>query len=116
MGEMGLWLRLAPVSFVGGSIAPLGGHNPFEAAALGSAILHGPATANFGPAYRALDATGGARTVADGAGMGRVLVKLMEDEAARAAIARAARAVRADLAPEVARLAREALDLMDGAA
>ncbi|MEE8453456.1 MAG: glycosyltransferase N-terminal domain-containing protein, partial [Limibaculum sp.] len=34
LGEMGLWLRLAPVAFVGGSIAVRGGHNPFEPAAL----------------------------------------------------------------------------------
>ena len=41
LGEMGLWLRLGPVSFVGGSIAALGGHSPFEPAALGSARPEG---------------------------------------------------------------------------
>ncbi|MEL6476226.1 MAG: 3-deoxy-D-manno-octulosonic acid transferase, partial [Pseudomonadota bacterium] len=52
MGQMGLWLRLAPVSFIGGSLVDMGGHTPFEPAALDSAILHGPHTANFSPAYR----------------------------------------------------------------
>lgn len=42
LGEMGLWYRIAPVSFVGGSMVDIGGHNPFEPAALGSAIIHGP--------------------------------------------------------------------------
>ena len=30
------------------------GHNPWEAAALGSAVLHGPRTANFAADYAAL--------------------------------------------------------------
>ncbi|MCP4248150.1 MAG: hypothetical protein GY778_13985 [bacterium] len=47
MGELGLWYRLSPISFVGGSLEPVGGHNPFEPAALGSAILHGPYVLNF---------------------------------------------------------------------
>ena len=42
LGEMGLWYRIAPVSFLGGSLVDIGGHNPFEPAALGSAIIHGP--------------------------------------------------------------------------
>ncbi len=53
-GELGLWYRLCPVSFIGGSCGPTGGHNPWEAAALGSAILHGPNTANFAADYAAL--------------------------------------------------------------
>ena len=47
LGELGLWYRLSPVSFVGGSLVNVGGHNPFEPAALGSAILHGPYFYNF---------------------------------------------------------------------
>jgi 3-deoxy-D-manno-octulosonic-acid transferase len=56
VGEMGLWYRLAAVAFVGGSIAPVGGHNPFEPLALGCAVLHGPQVANFAESYAALDA------------------------------------------------------------
>lgn len=58
LGEMGLWYRLAPISFVGGSLTDRGGHNPFEPAALGSAILHGPHTGNFDDIYRRLDDAG----------------------------------------------------------
>ena len=52
MGEMGLWYRLAPTSLVCGSLVRgIGGHNPFEPAALGSAILHGPHPYNFQDIY-----------------------------------------------------------------
>lgn len=62
-GEMGLWYRLCPVSVIGGSFGAVGGHNPWEAASLGSAILHGPDTANFAPDYAALTAARAARCV-----------------------------------------------------
>ena len=51
LGEMHLWYRLAGVTFVAGSLTDRGGHTPYEPAALGSAILHGPDTANFRAAY-----------------------------------------------------------------
>lgn len=54
LGEMGLWYRLAPVSFLGGSLTDIGGHNPYEPAALGSAILHGPYLRNFQDIYARL--------------------------------------------------------------
>ena len=60
LGELGLWYRVAPVSFVGGSLVPIGGHNPFEPAALGSAILHGPYVENFKEIYNRLNVAGAA--------------------------------------------------------
>ena len=51
LGEMHLWYRLAGVTFVAGSLTDRGGHTPYEPAAFGSAILHGPDTANFRAAY-----------------------------------------------------------------
>lgn len=65
IGEMGLWYRLAPVAFVGGSVAPVGGHNPFEPLALGCAVLHGPRVHHFAESYQALDAQGLARRADD---------------------------------------------------
>ena len=64
-GELGLWYRLCPVSVIGGSFGETGGHNPWEAARLGSAVLHGPHTANFADDYAALARAGAARQVAD---------------------------------------------------
>ena len=46
MGELGLFYRLAGIAFVGGSLVAKGGHNPFEAARLGCAVLHGPDMSN----------------------------------------------------------------------
>ena len=61
IGEMGLWYRLAPVSFVGHSLAPgLEGKNPFEAVALGSCVIHGSETSFFSESYHGLGQAGGA--------------------------------------------------------
>ncbi len=54
LGEMGLWYRIAPVSFLGGSLVEVGGHNPFEPAALGSAIIHGPHVFKVADIYKRL--------------------------------------------------------------
>ncbi len=56
IGEMGLWYRLATVTMMGGSWATVGGHNPHEALALGSHVLHGPHIWNFAESYEDLDA------------------------------------------------------------
>ncbi len=85
MGEMGLWYRLSPVSFMGGSLVPVGGHNPFEPAALGSAILHGPHVVNFADIYDRLGAAKATREV-DGDTLGVALAEVLEpDVAARMA-------------------------------
>ena len=63
MGDLGLWYRVSPISFVGGSMEPVGGHNPFEPAALGSAILHGPFVTNFVDIYQRLTEANAARLV-----------------------------------------------------
>jgi len=63
IGEMGLWYRLAPVAFVGGSLVPVGGHNPFEPLAVGCAVLHGPQVHHFATSYEALGAQGFTRVV-----------------------------------------------------
>ena len=65
MGELGLWYRLADVAFIGGSLQPVGGHNPYEAAQLDAAILHGPHVGNFAQVYAALSQAGAAREVTD---------------------------------------------------
>ena len=61
MGELGLFYRLAPIVFMGGSLVEHGGQNPIEAIKLGASIVHGPHVFNFTDVYEALDAAGGAR-------------------------------------------------------
>ena len=64
--ELGLWLRLAPVCFIGNSLTKNAkGFSPFEASALGSAILHGPHVDRYRTGYARLDAADAAREVRD---------------------------------------------------
>ena len=64
MSELGLWYRLAPVTYMGGTLTEGGtGRNPFEPAALGSAILHGPHPGPYPAAYARLSAAVAARKV-----------------------------------------------------
>ncbi len=46
-GDLGLIYRLSKAVLIGGTFSDIEGHNPWEAAALETAILHGPRTANF---------------------------------------------------------------------
>ena len=77
VGELGLFYRLVPLVFMGGSLVPHGGQNPIEPTRLGAAVLHGPHVANFADIYRALDEAGGAGPVADEAMLGRVAASLL---------------------------------------
>lgn len=47
MGELGIFYRLSPVAFIGGSLIPHGGHNPIEPAQLGCAVICGPYMDSF---------------------------------------------------------------------
>ena len=47
LGELGLFYRLAGLAFLGGSLVPVGGHNPVEPARLGCAVVFGPQMTNF---------------------------------------------------------------------
>lgn len=94
LGEMALWYGMAGATLIGGSFAALGGHTPYEPAAAGSAILHGPDMANFAAPARALAAADAALRVEAGQLAG-VLAGLDADR--QHALAQAARRV---LAPQ----------------
>ncbi|MCW5716984.1 MAG: 3-deoxy-D-manno-octulosonic acid transferase [Bauldia sp.] len=79
LGELGLFYRLAPVSFVGGSLVPRGGQNPIEPVRLGSAVVHGPDTPNFASVYGALDAGGGAVIVRDAGALAAAVGHLLAE-------------------------------------
>ncbi|MCV6591345.1 MAG: 3-deoxy-D-manno-octulosonic acid transferase [Silicimonas sp.] len=97
IGEMGLWYRLAPVSFMGHSLhEDLEGKNPYEAAALGSAILHGPHVAYFAESYAGLAEEGAARVVSDGEALAQAVVALGESGVRDGMVAGAARVVEAN--------------------
>jgi 3-deoxy-D-manno-octulosonic-acid transferase len=81
IGETGLWVALCPITCLGGSFTLVGGHNPYEPAYAGSAILHGGQTANFAQAYTDLDAKGGAVQVKDASELGATLRQLLSTPA-----------------------------------
>ena len=92
LGELGLIYRLAPIVFMGGSLASRGGQNPIEAIRLGAAIVHGPHVWNFAEIYASLDAAHGAELVADEESLTRCLAGWLANPTARKAVADAAAA------------------------
>ncbi len=63
--EMALYYACADVALLGGSFAPLGGHNLIEAAACGCPLVMGPSTFNFAEAARLSLVAGASVQVAD---------------------------------------------------
>lgn len=91
LGELGLFYALATLAFIGGSLVPIGGHNPIEPAKLGAPMLHGPHVHNFADMFATLDREGAARPVADPAALAEAVLALLADDAARARLAERAR-------------------------
>ncbi|MDQ2094407.1 3-deoxy-D-manno-octulosonic acid transferase [Rhodalgimonas zhirmunskyi] len=84
-GEMGLWYRLAPVTLMAKSLTPQGqGGDPYEPAALGSAILYGPNVSRYLSTYSRFAAAGAAKIVNDTAGLAGALELLLAPERAAA--------------------------------
>lgn len=65
IGDMGLYLRMAEIAFVGRSLTAQGGQNPLEPAMLKAAILSGRNVQNFRDSYQRLIKNGGAKLVRD---------------------------------------------------
>jgi 3-deoxy-D-manno-octulosonic-acid transferase len=97
MGELGLFYRLAPFAFIGGSLVRHGGQNVIEPARLGLPLLCGPHTANFTEAVASLKDCGALLEVADTAGLAaQAAAWLQNPAAAQTAGQAAARAFAAD--------------------
>lgn len=78
IGELGLFYRLCPIVFVGGSLVKHGGQNPIEPAKLECAILHGPHVFNFAEVYGALNSARAAATVTDTASLTKSFSVLLD--------------------------------------
>ncbi|MEM1065028.1 MAG: glycosyltransferase N-terminal domain-containing protein [Pseudomonadota bacterium] len=82
-GEMGLWYRLAPITFIGNTLAePGGGHDPYEPAALGSAVVHGPRVQRHEAIFSRMGLAGAARRVSTAAALGETVAELMAPDKA----------------------------------
>lgn len=83
IGEMGLYLRLTEIAFVGRSLTSEGGQNPLEPAMLDTAVLAGRNVQNFREAYQKLLNSGGAKLVRDRNMLAGAVNFLLANEAAR---------------------------------
>jgi 3-deoxy-D-manno-octulosonic-acid transferase len=95
MGEMPAYYAAADVVFVGGGLAPLGGHNLIEAIAAGRPTLVGPHMFNFAEATQRALATGAALQVADADALLAAAAALLREPERRAAMRAAALAFHA---------------------
>jgi 3-deoxy-D-manno-octulosonic-acid transferase len=93
MGELGLFYRLAPIVFMGGSLVEHGGQNPIEAIKLGASVVHGPHVFNFTDVYEALDSAGGARRAETPEALVKQLGQMLADPRAREAVLTASQRV-----------------------
>jgi len=80
IGELGRIYALGKVSFVGGSLVPIGGHNLLEPASWGKVVLFGPHTRNFVAMSEALLQAGGGWRVKDEEGLYQAMKALLQDE------------------------------------
>ena len=113
-GEEGLWYRLASVSFVGGTLSGRSAStDPFAAAALGSAIVHGPTLSPYEVQFAALRAAGATRPVRGAEGLGRAIEELLAPDRT-AELAHKAWAVVSDGAEATDHVAEEVCRLLDG--
>lgn len=104
-GELGLWYRLAPVAFMGGTFRPGGvPTDPYAPAALGSAVLHGPFTGDGPWRYDRLDSTNASVLVRNAEELGEAVVTLLAPDKA-ASLAQAGWATTTESAHVVERLA-----------
>ncbi|WP_099865335.1 lipid IV(A) 3-deoxy-D-manno-octulosonic acid transferase [Pararhizobium haloflavum] len=97
IGEMGLYLRLTEVVFVGRSMASEGGQNPLEPAMLGCAVLSGRNVQNFRETYQRLLKNGGGRIVRDAEMLRKAVHYLLSNHKVRGEMIRAGAATVNDM-------------------
>lgn len=83
MGEMLLFHAAADVSYIGGSLVPLGGQNLLEAAAVGTPVVFGPHMFNFSEISRMARGRGAGRQVQDAVELAGAVADYLENPALR---------------------------------
>ena len=89
-GELARLYRLASVAFIGGSLIPSGGHNPIEAAAVGTPVAFGPHMSNFRDVAATFLESGAAREVKDAGELEQFVITMAKDSSARQEMSRRA--------------------------
>jgi 3-deoxy-D-manno-octulosonic-acid transferase len=93
IGELVNAYAASDLAFVGGSLAPVGGHNPLEPAALGLPVIFGPHMFNAKESAEGLLACGGAVQVKDAGELKDVLAGFLSNEEKRFAAGANARSL-----------------------
>lgn len=75
--ELGLWYRIAPVTYLGGTLKGGGCRDPFEVAALGSAVLYGPEVAPYRRHAARLNAANASRLIRSSTDLGPTVESLL---------------------------------------
>ena len=96
MGEMANLYAAIPVTFLAGSLVPVGGHSPMEPAHCGTALLFGPLMPNNRDTADALVAGGAARQVDGPETLATAVAALWADRAVAAAMAAAGQRIAAE--------------------
>lgn len=100
LGEMGLFFRLCKTVVMGGSFAPIGGHNPIEPAQMGCAIIYGPHMHNF-------------VTINEDFLKAKAALQVQDEDALHEACARALKTPMTDMADNALKLAQEKAHVVD---
>jgi 3-deoxy-D-manno-octulosonic-acid transferase len=79
VGELASLYHLAELVFVGGSLAPVGGHNLIEPVQAGRVVVHGPNVANQRTQVALLEPFGVLRSIENAAALERALRELWND-------------------------------------
>ncbi len=112
--SMGLWYRLSPITYLGGSFDPdLPTSDPFAPASLGSAILHGPEVSGAVPRIQRLQASGASLVVKKTEELGDAVFSLLSPDKA-ALLAHAGWAITSEGAPAVEALVNMISRTLDG--
>jgi len=113
LGELPLFYELSAISFVGGSLVKIGGHNPIEAIDGRSAVLHGPHVHNFNDMYELLDRQGGAIKIADSTELAKEVELLLNSPEKVMALTVKGKAQAASLKGATEKTASALLELLD---
>ena len=83
VGELASVFGAADAAFIGGTLVPIGGHNPIEAWAHGVPTIFGPHVANMRASAEAGRAAGAALSVESADGLASALAGLLADDSGR---------------------------------
>ena len=113
IGELAAIYSLGDAVFVGGSLAPSGGHNILEPAWFGRAPIFGASMENFAEMAEEFRAASAGIQVNDGPHLGRVWVQLIENDALRERTGNAARELSSRNSGATARTLERITEILD---